>query len=364
MKRSVGTVLAAVTVVLITCGVASASVRIKDVTRVNGVRDNQLIGYGLVVGLKGSGDGIRMTKQTVANMLQKLGLQIEVGDINVDNIAAVMVTANLPAFVRPGETIDVVVSSVGDADSLQGGTLLMTPLKGPDGRAYAVAQGPVSLGGWNAQGGGAQNTKGHPTVGRIPGGANVEREVPSEITVIDGKILFGLNNPDFGMAANVADGIDKVFGKGSAKAIDPATVEVKVPEKYIGDLVPFIADVGNLQVEQDQIAKVVINEKTGTIVMGGDVTVTPVAIAHGALTVTIKPVTSVSQPGVPLAGGSTAVTTQRNVKVKENKVSFTRVSSADIVDALNKMEVTPSDIIAIFQALKASGALQADLIVM
>jgi flagellar P-ring protein precursor FlgI len=344
---------------------ASAAVRIKDIARVAGVRENQLIGYGLVAGLRGTGDGIRMTKQTVANMMQRLGINVNISDINVDNIGAVMVTANLPAFIKTGDTIDVVVSSVGDANSLQGGTLMMTPLKGADGKVYAVAQGPLSLGGWAAKGGGGGgNVKGHPTVGRIAGGATVEREVSAEIVTQDNKIFLSLNSPDFTTATNVTKKINLRFGKGTAKATDGATVEVAIPDESTDNVVPFISEVENLQVEQDEVAKVVINERTGTIVMGGDVSISPVAIAHGTLTVTVKPTTEVSQPLVPLAGGSTVVIPTQNLKVQENKVAFTRVSASDIVDALNKMKVTASDVIAIFQALKASGALQAELVIM
>jgi flagellar P-ring protein FlgI len=344
---------------------AFGAVRIKDVARVAGVRENQLFGYGLVVGLAGTGDGVRMTKQTVANLLERLGINVAIGDINANNVAAVMVTANLPSFVKSGDVIDVVVSSVGDANTLRGGTLLMTPLKGADGRVYAVAQGALSLGGWTAKGGGGgSNQKGHPNVGRIAGGATVEREVPAEIISQDNKIYLNMNNPDFTTAAHISDKINLRYGKGTAKANDAATIQISVPDSSTDNIIPFIAEVENLQVEQDQVAKVVINEKTGTIVMGGDVTITPVAIAHGTLTVAIKPSTAVSQPLVPLAGGNTVVIPQTTTKVVENKVAFTRVSASDIVDALNKMKVTASDIIAIFQALKVSGALQAELVVM
>jgi len=351
-------------ILLITCGGAAAAVRIKDLAKVNGVRENQLFGYGLVVGLNGTGDGIRMTKQTVANLLERLGVNVSIGDINVDNVAAVMVTTTLPAFVKNGDTLDVVVSSVGDANSLRGGTLLMTPLKGADGKVYAVAQGPVSLGGWSEKGGGGTNQKGHPTVGRIAGGATVEREVPAEILSQDNKIALNLNNPDFTTASNISEKLNLRFGKGCAKALDAATVEINVPDESVSDIVPFISALENLQIEQDQVAKVVINERTGTIVMGGEVTITPVAIAHGSLMVTVKPTTEVSQPLVPFGGGNTVVIPNTNTKVVENKVSFTRVSASDIVDALNKMKVTASDIIAIFQALKAADALQAELVIM
>ncbi len=364
MKTALRMVCAAMIVVMTACAAASAAVRIKDIARVAGVRDNQLIGYGLVVGLRGTGDGIKMTKQTVANMMERLGINVDVSDINVDNVSAVMVTSNLPAFVKTGDTIDVVVSAIGDADSLQGGTLMMTPLKGADGRVYAVAQGPLSLGGWSEKSGGGQNSKGHATVGRIAGGATVEREVAAEIVSQDNKIMLSLNNPDFTTVTNVMKKINLRFGKGTAKAVDGATVEILVPDESTGDVIPFISELENLQIEQDDVAKVVINERTGTIVMGGDVTISPVAIAHGSLTVAVKPSTTISQPTTPLAGGETVVVPTSKLKVQEDKISFTRVSASDIVDALNKMKVTASDIIAIFQALKASGALQAELVIM
>ncbi|MFA6450630.1 MAG: flagellar basal body P-ring protein FlgI [bacterium] len=345
-------------------GSAAFGARIKDVARVAGVRENQLFGYGLVVGLAGTGDGVRMTKQTIANLLERLGINVAIGDINANNTAAVMVTASLPSFVKSGDSIDAVVSSVGDANTLRGGTLLMTPLKGADGKVYAVAQGAISLGGWSEKGGGGSNKKGHPNVGRIAGGASVEREVPAEIISQDNNIYLNLNNPDFTTAAHISDKINLRFGKGTAKATDSATIKISVPDASSENVVPFISEVENLQIEQDQVAKVVINEKTGTIVMGGDVTITPVAIAHGTLTVSIKPNTNVNQPLVPFAGGNTVVIPQSTTKVVENKVAFTRVSASDIVDAMNKMKVTASDIIAIFQALKVSGALQAELVVM
>ncbi|HOO57226.1 MAG TPA: flagellar basal body P-ring protein FlgI [bacterium] len=350
--------------ILLLATVGAFSARIKDIAKVSGVRQNQLVGYGLVVGLAGTGDGVRMTKQTVANMLEKMGVNVDIGDINVDNAAAVMVTANLNAFTKSGHTIDVVVSSIGDADSLQGGTLIMTPLKGADGRVYAVAQGPVSLGGWSAGRAGGRQSKGHPTVARISDGATVEREVPADFLGPRERIILNLNNPDFTTAANLSDKVNMRFGPGTAKAIDSSSIEVKVPDDLIDDVVPFMAEIEAIEVEQDQISKVVINERTGTIVMGGDVTITPVAVAHGTLTVTVKPDFEISQPDTPFGGGETVVAKRPNIEAEEKQVSFTRVSTSDIVDALNAMGVTPSDIIAILQALKVSGALQAEIVVM
>ncbi len=363
MRTSIKVVLTAIFAITITATTTLGAVRLKDIARVEGVRENQLLGYGIVVGLDGTGDGITMTKQTVANMIQRLGLTLDINQINVDNIGAVMVTANLPAFAKPGDTIDVVVSSVGDANSLQGGTLIMTALKGADDRVYAVAQGPVSLGGWTTGKGGANKKKGHPTVGRIPDGATVEREVPTEILEND-RLFLTLHNPDFTTASNIVRAINFRNGNDIAKAVDPSTIEIIPPADAIDDIVPFIADLENIPVEQDQVARVVINEKTGTIVMGGDVTISPVAIAHGTLTITVKPQTDVYLPG-PFTDVNKATTVETNdVTAEEKKVAFNRVSTGDVVDALNKMGVSASDIIAILQALKVSGALQAEVITM
>lgn len=345
------------------CAPALASSRIKDIARVQGVRENQLVGYGLVVGLNGTGDGIEMTYQAMVNLLDRMGINVDIGDVNVDNVAAVMVTTNLPAFVRPGDRIDVVVSSIADSDSLQGGTLVMTPLKAPNGEVYAVAQGPVSIGGYSAGAGagGASQQKAFPTTGRIPSGAIVEKAVPASFVEQD-SIFLSLHNPDFSTAAALAAVLNQEFGK-VATALDPSTIEVKVPEKYIDDVVPFIAKVEQLNVSQDEVAKVVINERTGTIVMGAEVSVSPVAIAHGSLTVTVKPAYDKLIPA-PFTPGVAEALPVPELEVKEEKATFTRVTTEDIVKALNAMGVKPSDVIAIFQALKAAGALQAELIIM
>jgi len=357
-------ILITAAVAIIAASNAFGAVRIKDLAKVEGVRENQLFGYGLVVGLAGTGDRVNMTKQTVANMMERLGIVVNVQDINVDNVAAVMVTASLPAFVKPGDNIDVVVSSLGDADSLQGGTLVMTPIKGADGRVYAVAQGPLSIGGWTAGGAGAgRDTKGHPTVARIPGGATVEREVAAELVVGD-SVHLSLNNPDFTTATNVVDGINRQFGPKTAKALNASTIEIVPPAKSVDNMIPFLSQIENIMIEQDQVNRVVINEKTGTIVMGGDVTITPVAIAHGSITVTIKPRTEIFQPDTPFAGGGTVAVENVDLDVTEQKVSFSRVSTSDVVDAMNKLGVAASDIIAILQALKAAGALQAEIVLM
>lgn len=360
-------VLTKIIMLLLAVGITTSAygtVKLKDIAKVEGVRENQLFGYGLVVGLAGTGDGVRMTKQTIANMLERLGLVVEINDVNADNVAAVMVTATLPSFIKPGDTIDVVVSSIGDADSLQGGTLILTPLKGADGNVYAVAQGAVSIGGWNAGGaGGGRNSKGHPTVARVPNGATVENTVPAEFIFGD-KIFLSMNNADFTTASNIVDGINFRFGRNSAKALNSSTIEITPPQSALDNIVPFIAELENIQVDQDQVSKVVINEKTGTIVMGGDVSITPVAIAHGTLTVMIKPRTEIFQPDTSFTMGETVVAQNEDINTEEKEVTFSRVSTGDVVDALNKMGVTASDIIAILQALKMAGALQAEVITM
>jgi flagellar P-ring protein precursor FlgI len=364
MKTALKIALTAVLAAAI-AGTSAQAARVKDVARVVGVRENQLFGYGLVVGLAGTGDGVRMTRQTVVNMLERLGLNVAIGDINVDNVAAVMVTATLPAFVTPGDKIDVVVSSIGDADSLQGGTLILTPLRAANGDVYAIAQGQVTIGGFAAGGGGgARKTRGHPTVGRITGGATVEREVSVDF-MDGGDILYiSLNSPDFTTASNMAKGINAAIGPDTAKARDAAIVGVKVPAGRLDDIVSFISQIEAVRVDQDHISKVVINEKTGTIVMGGDVSISPVAIAHGTLTVTVTPEFQINQPDTPFGGGRTVARTTSSVDAEEEKVAFNRVSTSDVVDALNAMGVTPSDIIAILQALKVAGALQAEIVIM
>lgn len=346
------------------------SMRIKDIANVEGARENQLVGFGLVVGLTGTGDGAKMTKYAVINMLDKFGIQTNINDIKVDNIAAVMVTATIPAFVKPGDTLDVTVSSVGDANSLRGGQLVQTPLKGADGQVYAVAQGALSIGGYSEGLGGANAKKGFPTSGRIPSGATVEKSVPTEI-MKNHTIRINLNSPDFTTAARIQNVITQkcktadwasIFGSCGAVAKDAASVQITAPNVDDSELVSFISYVETTEIDIDTVSRVVINEKTGTIIVGADVKIEPVEIAHGSLQVKIQPGNNVSQPTTPLGGGETVQPKQPNVKVVEPKVSFHKVKVGDIVQALNDMGVTPSDIIAILQALKASGALQAEIV--
>lgn len=339
-----------------------AAARIKDIAKVQGVRANQLSGYGLVMGLAGTGDSdkILSTTQSVLGMLKTFG--ITASQMKTKNVAAVMVTAQLPPFAKPGDTIDVTVSSMGDAKSIQGGVLLQTPLRAGNGQVYAVAQGPVSTGGFSAGGGGNSQQKNFPTVGTTSNGAIVERDVPMEFSA-DGTIAFSLNQPDFTTASRISEAIASRFGD-IAVARDPGTVMVYVPAEYRGNVVSFVASVEELYVNPDNAAKVIINERTGTIVMGSNVTIDEVAVAQGGLSITVGKSKEVSQPP-PLSGGSTVVTDKNTVDVKEDKANVLMLPSTasvgDVVNALNSIGATPRDIIAILQAMKAAGALHADL---
>lgn len=345
-------------------GVADAA-RLKDIAEVKGVRMNQLVGYGLVVGLDGSGDGKKatFTVQSMASMLEKMGVTVDQKDIQVKNVAAVMVTANLPPFAKRGNQIDVLVSSIGDADNLQGGTLMLTPLKGVDGKVYAVAQGPVNTGGFGAGGAGSTVVKNFPTVGRVLSGAIIEREIPNDFKDSD-RLLFSLHNPDVNTAARVVEVINTQFDEPVARAQDPGTIEITIPERYVGNTVPFLASLSTLEVQPDNDAKVVINERTGTVVMGEQVRISTIAIAHGNLSIVVKENADVSQP-LPFSEGQTVVSPNTQINVQEDAnqlvVVPNGVSIGEVVNALNALGVTPRDLIAIFQAIKAAGALQADL---
>jgi flagellar P-ring protein precursor FlgI len=340
-------------------------VRLKDIAEINGVRKNQLVGYGLVVGLDGTGDGKKaaFTVQSMASMLEKMGVTINKNDIKVKNVAAVMVTAELPPFAKKGNRVDVLVSSIGDANNLQGGTLMMTALKGVDGNIYAVAQGPVNTGGFGAGGTTSMVVKNFPTVGRVLSGATIEREVPTRFNQGD-TMLFSLHNPDFNTAARVVQTINVNYAEPVARAQDAGTIEISIPDQYVGNAVPFLASLSTLEVEPDNDAKVVINERTGTVVMGEQVRISTIAIAHGNLSIVVKENFDVSQP-LPFSDGRTAVTpnTQVNVQEDTNQLMVVPkgISIGNVVNALNALGVTPRDLIAIFQAIKAAGALQADL---
>lgn len=339
-------------------------VRIKELARVSGVRNNQLFGYGLVVGLDGSGDSnqVAFTARAVANLMQRFGVSIAPETLKTRNVAAVVVTADLPPFVREGNRIDVLVSSVGDARTLQGGTLLQTPLEGADGQVYAVAQGPVSIGGFAAGGRGANVTRNHPTVGRIPNGAIVEREVP--VTAVkDGELSLLLSRPDYATAARVVQAINRKLGAAAARSVDAGTVRVRVPAGRANDLVGLVAELEVLPVETDTPARVVINERTGTVVIGGRVVIAPVAVSHGGLVVEVAQETAVSQPA-PLSGGHTVTTQQPQTRVQEEPATVFGLQGAtveELVKALNALRLTPRDIIAILQAIKQAGAMQAEL---
>ncbi len=349
----------------------SEAARIKDISSIEGVRQNQLIGYGLVVGLDGTGDGdkAKFTIQSLVNMLEKMGITVDGTKVKVDNVAGVVVTGNLPAFVRCGSKIDVVLSSLGDAESLQGGTLLLTPLKAPDGKIYAVAQGPVSLGGFSAggsAGGGIQ--KNHPTVGRVPGGAMVEKELPLNFWQRD-KISILLHYPDFTTALRTSRVINEVLGgrDGVARALDGGRIDIRVPDKFRDSVVDFVVKIENLEVSPDVVAKVILNERTGTVVMGENVRLSTIAVSHGNLSIEIKENSRVSQP-LPFSQGKTTIIPDTEVTVEEEKsrllVLEKGISIEEVVNALNAIGVSSRDLITIFQAIKKAGALQAELQIM
>jgi flagellar P-ring protein precursor FlgI len=342
-----------------------ASSRIKDVAKVQGVRSNQLVGYGLVVGLAGTGDDAKKnveTMQSLASMLKSFGVTVTTSQLQSKNVAAVMVTAQLPPFLKSGDTIDVTVSSMGDAKNLQGGTLLQAPLRAANGQVYAVAQGAVSTGGFSVGSGGSSQRKNHPTVGILSNGAIVERDVPTQLSA-DGNIMLALNQPDFTTANRISAAIARQFGSIS-QARDPGTVAITIPGEYSGNVVGFIAAIEELPVTPDNIAKVVINERTGTIVMGGTVTIDEVAVAQGGLSVKITKNQDVSQPP-PFSNGTTTPTNNTTVDVKEDQAHVVvlpaNTNVGDVVNALNATGATPRDIITILQAMKAAGALHADL---
>ena len=344
------------------------AVRIKDITDIKGVRENHLVGYGLVVGLEGTGDSddSLFTIQSLASLLEKMGVTVQTEDIeDVENVAAVMVTMNLPPFASLGSRIDVLVSSIGDAENLQGGTLLFTPLKGADGKVYAVAQGPVSTGGFAVSGNsGDQVQKNFPTVGRVVGGALVENEIHSDFNEKD-SLTLALHKPDFTTASRVAQAINRAFYSQLAQTDNAGSIRVSVPENYLGNTVQFVTMIESLGVTPDMVSKVVVNERTGTVVMGENVRIATVGIAHGNLSIQINESQDVSQPLPFSRGGRTVVTPDSDIVVTEGKNPIflveSGVSIGELVKALNALGVSPRDLIAIFQALKAAGALQAEL---
>lgn len=342
------------------------TIRIRDMARVESVRSNQLVGYGLVVGLNGTGDTQQspFTIQAVVAMLQRFGVTVDPKILRTKNVATVMITAEIAAFAKKGSKLDVTVSSVGDASSLQGGVLIQTPLLGADDNVYAVVQGGLSIGGFSAGGGGNSATKNHPTSGRVPLGADVEREIPTKLTETDGSVRINLALPDFENAIKVAEAVNEKLGAGAAKAIDSATIRVQPPASY-DDPVRLIADVGALMVQPSVPARVVLNERTGTVIIGGNVRIAPVAVAHGALTVEITSETLISQPNAFAKTGETVVTPQTSLAAGENRASLVELKPgatlAELVRALNGLRVSPRDVIAIILAIKNAGALFAEV---
>jgi flagellar P-ring protein FlgI len=356
------------TVFLLVLPEAVRAARLKDIADVEGVRANQLIGYGLVVGLNGTGDGkVDFTVKSISNMLESMGIRVPAEQVKVKNVAAVMITADLPPFVRPGSKIDVAISSVGDAKSLQGGTLLFSPLKGADGNVYAVAQGMVNLGGFAVEEGGDSAKKNHPTVATIPQGAIVERSIPFDLFQSK-RVRIVLRQPDFTTMTKLVDAINDTMGRPAATAIDSAAVEVPLFPEHIKDPVSLMARLEQVEVDQDIGARVVVNERTGTIIMGEHVTISRVALAHGNLNISIRSETQVSQPNPLAQGGTTTVITNGDVNVGEEVKALAivggQVTLGDVVKALNTLGATPRDLISIFTALKRAGALQAELVIM
>jgi flagellar P-ring protein precursor FlgI len=360
-------ILLGVIILLAAGAVTAPAARIKDIANIRGVRQNQLFGYGLVVGLDGTGDGNKslFTVQSLSSMLERMGVTTHPDQLKVKNVAAVMITANLPPFARTGSRIDVLVSSIGDAKNLQGGTLLLTPLKGADGNVYAVAQGPVSTGGFSyGKGTGTGVQKNFPTVGRIADGALIEREIANNFNQHE-ELTLALHAPDFTTATRVAQAINIAFGDDLATAPDAGTIKVKVPDLYRGRSVELVALIENLGVTPDMVSKVIINERTGTVIMGENVRIATIAIAHGNLSIQVNRQDNVSQPLPFSRGGETVVTSDRQMTVEEGRNPLflveSGVSIGEVVRALNALGVSPRDLIAIFQALKAAGALQAEL---
>lgn len=341
------------------------AVRLKDMASIKGVRDNQLIGYGIVIGLNGTGDGnnAAFTTQGLANVLKNMGVKIDPEKIKVKNVASVMVTAKLPAFVKTGQTIDVTLSSVGDAASLQGGTLLATPLKGLDNKVYAMAQGPVSIGGFEVAGTTANRQKNHLTVARIPNGASVEREVPVSFANKN-NITISLDTPDFTTILRMSKAIDAFLGGSFAKPMDGGTVNIEVPENYRDQQIAFLAALENLDITPDMPARVVLDERTGTVVMGENVKISQLALSHGNLSLQVKGNGGTTSVADTLSAQSTEdiLKGKQAGEVGQRLVSLAPgVTLGEVVRALNSVGVAPRDLIAIFQSIKASGALQAEL---
>ena len=368
MRKRIVTICLILTLGIMGTEVDVWAARVKDIAGIKGARPNQLIGYGLVVGLNSSGDDDKteFTFQSLTNMMTRMGIVVDKKKVDLDNVAGVMVTATLPSFTKVGTRIDVVVSSMGNAKNLQGGTLLLTPLSAPNGNVYAVAQGPISTGGFaagGAAGGGVQ--KNHPTVGYIPGGAIVEKDL--SLNLLERNIMsLNLNNPDFTTCLRLTRVINIGIGEELAQSVDAGTVEIKIPWEFQERLVEFISLVENLNIAPDTIAKVVLNERTGTVIMGENVRISTVAISHGNLSIIVKERKRVSQP-LPFSVGETVVTPDTEIAIKEEDsrlmVVPEGVNLREVVRGLNAIGVSPRDLISIFQAIRASGALQAELVI-
>lgn len=344
---------------------ASASVvRMKELVDVQGMRDNALYGYGLVVGLSGTGDSeqVFFTSQSISGMLGRMGIRIDPKDVRVRNVAAVMVTARLPAFARPGTRMDVNVSSMGNARSLAGGVLLITPLTGADGQVYGLAQGQVQAGGIDIAAYGTSFQKNQPTSGRVPSGATIERSVAPNLD--KDTVTLGLKRPDFTTANNLVEAINKALGEEAATAVDPAQVVLKVPAAYKGKVVGLLTKLETLDVQADERARVVVSERTGTVVAGERVRIHPVAVAHGGISISIQASPVIAQPNA-FSQGKTVQTRQAMIDAKEKEKQMVALpattSVEDLAKALNTLGATPRDLIAILQAMKAAGALDADL---
>ena len=341
------------------------SVRIKDITEVEGARGNQLTGVGLVTGLNGTGDNSPMAVQMMRNMMRNFGVTLDARSVRTRNLAVVALTANLPPYVRPGQTIDVNVNTMGNASNLQGGVLVQSPLRAADGQVYAVAQGPVVVGGSSAQGAAASRTQNVPTAGRIPGGAIVEREVPADYTA-GGQVALLLRQPDFTTSQRIADAINRVYGV-VAYAVDAGRVEINLPGQYVQAPTAFLANMGGIEIEPDTPAKVAVNERNGTVVMGGNVKISAVGVAHGNLVVTVGESPQVIQPET-LGGGVTAVVPRTDITTDEEGGSMIAMPATttvrDMVRVLNSLGARPRDIIEILQAISRAGALHGELVVM
>lgn len=351
-------------ILLVLLAAPAHAVRIKDIATFSGMRDNQLIGYGLVVGLAGTGDkkDSVFTLSSMKNMMDKMGVGVKSSALKIKNVASVMVTARMPVSSKPGSRLDVTVSSVGDATSLVGGVLLQTALKGVDGKTYCLAQGPLTVGGFSAGGQAARTEKNINTVGLIPGGGIIERGVPFEFNQQD-KLTLNLHTADFSTAQQIAERLNTAMGGPFARATDAASISMQVPEPYKNNLVPLMASVENLEVNPDVAAKVVVDEKTGTVVLGRDVRISRAAVAHGNLQITVQESEQVSQPG-PFSQGQTVVSPETDINVREENRRLVMVEGAtlqELVDGLNSIGATPRDLISILRSLQASGSLHAQL---